>query len=144
MPIPVFRNLIFGSKKTFLTGFLRIFFFLRFPEEFFKLTWFWRGLRNSGFFPILQEFFDRIPAGSNTCIYSGFRRIPEDSCSREVICSRQTLPQLALPPASPREILKEEHRTQKKVQHTDKETDLHSEHILFSAIPCLITIKSKL
>jgi len=34
--IPVFRNLFFGSKKPFLTGFLRIsFFFLRFPEDFF-------------------------------------------------------------------------------------------------------------
>ncbi len=40
--IPVFRNLFFGPKKAFLTGFLRIF-FLRFPEEFFTGTWFWRG-----------------------------------------------------------------------------------------------------
>jgi hypothetical protein len=40
---------------------------------------FWRGHRNSGFFPILQEFFAGIPVGRNSCIYSGFRRIPEDS-----------------------------------------------------------------
>ena len=79
LPIPVFRNLFFGSKKMFLTGFLRIFFFLRFPEEFFIGTWFWRGRRNSGFFPILQEFFTRNSCGQYSCIYSGFLRIPEDS-----------------------------------------------------------------
>jgi hypothetical protein len=39
------------------------FFFLRFPEEFFTGMCFWRGHRNSCFFPILQEFF-----------YSGFLR----------------------------------------------------------------------
>ena len=55
------------------------FFFLRFPEEFFTGMCFWRGHRNSGFFPILQEFFAGIPVGRNSCIYSGFRRIPEDS-----------------------------------------------------------------
>ncbi len=44
--IPVLRNLFFGPKKAFLTGFLRIFlFFLCFPEELFTGTWFWRGLQ---------------------------------------------------------------------------------------------------
>jgi hypothetical protein len=76
--IPLFRNLFFGPKNAFLTGFLRIFFLLCFPEEFFGGTWFWRGRRNSCFFPISQEFFAGIPV-RNSCIYSGFLRIPEDS-----------------------------------------------------------------
>ena len=64
LPIPVFRNLFFGPKKPFLPGFLRIsFFFLRFPEEFFTGTWFWRGRRNSCFFSSLQDFFPGIPVG---------------------------------------------------------------------------------
>jgi len=63
----------------FLTGFLRIFFFLRFPEEFFIGTWFWRGRRNSGYFRFYRNFSPGIPVGSNSCIYSGFLRIPEDS-----------------------------------------------------------------
>ena len=50
------------------------FFFLRFPEELFTGSWFWRGRRNSVFFPILQEFFAGIPVGRNFCIYSGFLR----------------------------------------------------------------------
>jgi len=41
-------------------GFL---FFLRFPEEFFTGTWFWRGHRNSCFFSLPQDFFAGIPAG---------------------------------------------------------------------------------
>jgi hypothetical protein len=77
--IPLFRNLFFGPKKAFLTGFLRIFFFLCFPEEFFGGTWFWRGCRNSCFFPILQEFPQEFLWDRNSCIYSGFLRIPEDS-----------------------------------------------------------------
>jgi hypothetical protein len=62
---------------------------------------FLEGSQEFCFFPILQEFFAGIPVGRNSWIYSGFRRIPEDSSSRQIICSRQTLPQLALPPASP-------------------------------------------
>jgi hypothetical protein len=73
--IPVFRNLFFGPKKPFLTGFLRIF-FLRFPEEFFTGTWFWRGCRNSCFFPLLQEFFAGIPAGQE---FLYLLRIPQES-----------------------------------------------------------------
>ena len=34
------------------------------------------------FFSILQEFFAGIPVGRNSCIYSGFLRNLEDSCSR--------------------------------------------------------------
>ena len=74
--IPLFRNLFFGPKKAFLTGFLRIFFFLCFPEEFFRGTWFWRGRRNSCFFPILQEFFAGIPVGQE---FLYLLRIPQDS-----------------------------------------------------------------
>ena len=101
LSIPVFRNLFFGSKKTFLTGFLRISFFPAFSGGFFHRNVVLERSQEIRFFLILQEFFTGIPVGSNSCIYSGFLRIPEDSCSREVICSRQTLPQLALPPASP-------------------------------------------
>jgi hypothetical protein len=81
--IPLFRNLFFGPIKAFLSGFLRIFFFLCFPEEFFGGTWFWRGRRNSCFFPILQEVFRRNSCGTGIPVFtpdsSGFLRIPEDS-----------------------------------------------------------------
>ena len=79
LPIPVFRNLFFGSKKMFLTGFLRIFFFLRFPEEFFIGTWFWRGRRNSGFFSDFTGIFHQEFLWAVFLYSSGFRRIPEDS-----------------------------------------------------------------
>ena len=105
LPIPVFRNLFFGSKKPFLTGFLRILFFScvfrrNFSQEcvFGGVTGipvFFRFYRNFS-----QEFlWAGIPVFTQDS--GGFRRIPEDSCSRQIICSRQTLPQLALPPASP-------------------------------------------
>jgi hypothetical protein len=77
--IPVFRNLFFGSKKTFLTGFLSIFFFLRFPEDFFTGTWFWRGRRKSVFFRFYRNFSQEflwagIPVFTQDS--SGFLRIP--------------------------------------------------------------------
>jgi hypothetical protein len=75
LPIPVFRNLFFEHKKTFLPGFLR-FFFLCFPGEFFTGTWFWRGHRNSGFWTPSQEFFAGIPVGQE---FLYFLRIPLDS-----------------------------------------------------------------
>jgi hypothetical protein len=92
--IPVFRNYFFGRKKTFLPGFLRIPFFPVFSGGIFhrnlvlersqEFLFFFRCHRN-----ISQEFlWDR-----NSCIYpgiiqitedsGGFRRIPEDSCSRQ-------------------------------------------------------------
>ena len=82
--IPVFRIFFFGPKKPFLTGFLRILFFLRFPEEFFTGTWFWRGSQEFlFFFSLLQEFFAGIPAGQEFLYLlripqesGGFRRIP--------------------------------------------------------------------
>jgi hypothetical protein len=80
--IPVFRNLFFGPKKPFLPGFLRISFFPVFSGGFF----FNRNviLEVVAGIPVfcrchrifLQEFlWDR-----NSCIYSGFLRIPPDSC----------------------------------------------------------------
>ena len=79
----LFSGIYFWVQKPFLTGFLRISFFLCFPEEFFKGTWFWRGRRNSFFFQFYrnfsQEFFAGIPVGRNSCIYSGFLLNPEDS-----------------------------------------------------------------
>ncbi len=70
-----FQEFIFWVQKTVPDRIPEeFFFFLRFPEEFFTGTWFWRGRRSSGFFPILQEFFTGIPVGRNSCIYSGFLR----------------------------------------------------------------------
>ena len=101
--IPVFRNLFFEPKKAFLTGFLR-FFLLRFPEEFFTGTWFWWGAKLFLFFPILQEFFAGIPLLTGipvfTLDFSGFLRIREDSCARQIIC-RLSSADKPLPACSP-------------------------------------------
>ena len=86
LPIPVFRNLFFGPKKPFLTGFLRISFFScvfrrNFSQEcvFGGVTGipvFFRFYRNFS-----QEFlWAGIPVFTQDS--GGFRRIPEDSCSR--------------------------------------------------------------
>ena len=78
--IPVFRIFFFGPKKPFLTGFLRILFFLRFPEEFFTGTWFWRGSQEFlFFFRFYRNFSQEFLRDRNSCIYSGFLRNPEDS-----------------------------------------------------------------
>jgi hypothetical protein len=75
LPIPVFRNLFCGSKKTFLTGFLRISFFsCVFRRNFSQGRGFGEVAGIRVFFPILQEFFAGIPVGRNSCIYSGFLR----------------------------------------------------------------------
>jgi hypothetical protein len=83
--IPILRNLFFGPKKAFLTGFLRIFFFLCFPEEFFAGTWFWRGSQELLFFSYFRGFFCRNSWWTGIPVFtpdsSGFLRIPEDSCS---------------------------------------------------------------
>jgi hypothetical protein len=60
--IPVFRNLFFGSKKTFLTGFLRISFFPAFSGGFFHRNVVLERSQEIRFFPILQEFFTGITA----------------------------------------------------------------------------------
>jgi hypothetical protein len=66
LPIPVFRNLFLGSKKPFLTGFLRIPFFPAFSGGIFHRNVFLEGTKEFRFFPILQEFFAGIPVGRNS------------------------------------------------------------------------------
>ena len=66
LPIPVFRNLFFGSKKPFLTGFLRILFYPAFSGGIFHRNVFLEGSQEFCFFPILQEFFAGIPVGRNS------------------------------------------------------------------------------
>ncbi len=62
--IPVFRNLFFGSKKTFLPGFLRISLFsCVFRRNFSQERGFGGGRRNSCFLLLSQEFFAGIPVG---------------------------------------------------------------------------------
>ena len=72
--LPVFRNLIFGPKKLFLTGFLRISFFPVFLGGFFHRNVVFEGVAGIPVFLLLQDFFARIPVG-----HFGFLRIPEDS-----------------------------------------------------------------
>ncbi len=83
MVIPVFGNFIFGPKKPFLTGFLRIFFSYVFRRNFSQERGFGGGRRNSCFFSLLQEFFAGISAGQEFLYLlripqesGGFRRIP--------------------------------------------------------------------
>jgi hypothetical protein len=79
-------NLFFGSKKPFLTGFLRISFFPAFSGGIFHRNVVLERSQEFRFFSILQEFFAGIPVGRNSCIYSGFRRIPvpAESCLAQV------------------------------------------------------------
>ncbi len=51
-------------------------FFTFFWRNLFTGTWFWRGLRNSCFQPLLQDFFAGIPAGQELPY---FHQIPLDS-----------------------------------------------------------------
>jgi hypothetical protein len=75
--IPVLRNLFFGPKKAFLTGFLRIFCFsCVFLRNYSQERGFGGGRSNSCFFPILQEFFAGIPGGQE---FLYLPQIPEDS-----------------------------------------------------------------
>jgi hypothetical protein len=147
--IPVFGNLFFGPKKTFLPGFLSIFSFPVFSGGIFHrnvvlevvagIPVFCRSHRN-----FLQEFlWDR-----NSCVYYGFLRIPPDSSGFLRIpldfCSRQTLsgsgqPTSFPPTSSPRSKL----TVQICAPKHSKASQACCMCILFSAIPCLITIKSK-
>ncbi len=87
--IPVFRNLFFGPKIPFLPGFLRISFFLCFPEEFFTGTWFWRWPQEFLFFAAVTGFFCRNSCGTGIPVFtldcSGFLQILLDSCSRQTL-----------------------------------------------------------
>jgi hypothetical protein len=88
--IPVFRNLIFGPKIPFLTGFLRISFFPVFSREIFHRNAVLEGVAGISFFcfyrtlfagiSVRQEFlylfwtppesggFLRIPVPPNSCL----------------------------------------------------------------------------
>jgi hypothetical protein len=78
--IPVFRNLFFGSKKPFLTGFLRISFFSCVFRRNFSQE---RGFGEVAGIPVFSRFYRNFSQeflwDRNSCIYSGFLRIPEDS-----------------------------------------------------------------
>jgi len=63
LPIPVFRNLFFGSKKPFLTGFLRISFFPAFSGGILHRNVVLERSQEFLFFPFLQDFFAEIPVG---------------------------------------------------------------------------------
>ena len=77
LPIPVFRNLFLGSKKPFLTGFLRISFFSCVLRRIFSQErGFGGGRRNSCFLPLSQEFFAGIPVGQE---FLYLLRIPQES-----------------------------------------------------------------
>jgi hypothetical protein len=77
------RNLFLGLKNSLKKGFLRILFFLCFPEEFFTGTWFWKGSQEFLFFATFTGFFcwnsceTGIPAF--TMDSSRFLQIPLDS-----------------------------------------------------------------
>jgi hypothetical protein len=81
LPIPVFRNLFLGSKKPFLTGFLRISFFPAFSGVIFHRNVVLERSQEFHFFPILQEFFAGIPVGRNSCgqEFLYLLRIPPES-----------------------------------------------------------------
>jgi hypothetical protein len=90
LPIPVFRNLFFGSKKPFLTGFLRISFFPAFSGGIFHRNVFLEGSQEFRFFSDFTGIFCRNSCGQEFLYLlripedsGGFRRIPEDSCSRQ-------------------------------------------------------------
>ena len=97
----LFSGILFlDPQNPFLSGFLRISFFLIsffliFSEEFLHRnvvlegSW-WRVLENACFQPLSEDFFARIPAGQKFLYLhrippdsSGFLWIPPDSCSRQ-------------------------------------------------------------
>jgi len=78
-------GICFGGSKTEKTGFLRISFFLCFPEEFSQERGFggWKGLQEFLFLDTITGFFAGIPAGQEFLFLlrippdsSGFLRIP--------------------------------------------------------------------
>jgi hypothetical protein len=77
--IPVFRNLFFGSKKPFLTGFLRII-FPAFSGGILHRNVVLEGVAGIPvFFRFYRNFSQEFLRDKNSCIYSRFLRNPEDS-----------------------------------------------------------------
>ena len=74
--IPVFRNLFFGYKKPFLTGFLRISFFPAFSGGIFHRNVFLEGSQEFRFFSDFTGIFRRNSCGQEFLYLLG---IPEDS-----------------------------------------------------------------
>jgi hypothetical protein len=76
LPIPVFRNLFFGSKKPFLTGFLRISFFPAFSGGIFHGNLVLERLQEFRFFFDFTGIFRRNSCGQE---FLYLLRIPPDS-----------------------------------------------------------------
>jgi hypothetical protein len=75
--IPVFRNIFFGQKKTFLPGFLRISFFsCVFRRNFSQERGFGEAAEIPVFFRCHRNFFAGIPVGQE---FLYLPRIPPDS-----------------------------------------------------------------
>jgi len=89
LPIPVFRNLFFGPKKLFLTGFLRISFFPAFSGGVFHRNVVLERSQEFLFFFAFTGIFRRNSCGTGITVFttdsSGIRRIPPDSCSRQLL-----------------------------------------------------------
>ena len=76
LPIPVFRNLFLGSKKPFLTGFLRIPFFSCVFRRNFSQECVFGGDKGIPFFSDFTGIFRRNSCGQE---FLNLLRIPEDS-----------------------------------------------------------------
>jgi hypothetical protein len=78
--IPVFRNLFFGYKKPFLTGFLRISFFPAFSEGIFHRNVFLEGSQEFRFFFRFYRNFSQEFLWAGIPVFTrdsgGFWRIP--------------------------------------------------------------------
>jgi hypothetical protein len=74
--IPLFRNLFFGPKKAFLTGLLRIFFSCVFLRNFSEECGFGEVAGIPVFSRFYRNFSQEFLWDRNSCIYSGFLRIP--------------------------------------------------------------------
>jgi hypothetical protein len=82
-------GIYFGCSKTVKKRIPEDFFFLRFPEDFFTGTWFWRGSQEFLFFAAFTGIFCRNSCGTGISAFtkdsSGFLQIPPDSCSRQML-----------------------------------------------------------
>jgi len=75
--IPVFRNLLFGPKKPFLTGFLRISFFPAFSGGIFHRNVVLEGVRRNSCFFCFYRNFRRNSCETRIPVFN--LQIPEDS-----------------------------------------------------------------